>query len=144
MFGAWVHGKTVIGSQPLRRQGGPRATLCAVPSVAASGRSDRRRRVVHDPTPPDASVLLASPGQLLSPRRCGLPFRRTGWLPFGNMCRNQARTNVVSSDSPPVSAITGHAGNKSPISTITGKATNHRFSQTNQASASDRAGSNWD
>jgi len=78
----------VFGSQPVRRPAGPRAACCAVPSVTASGRSDRRRRYIHVSTPPDASVLLASPGQLLSPRRCGLPVRRTGWLPFGYVLRS--------------------------------------------------------
>ena len=57
------------------RPGGPRAVLRPVPSIPASGLSDRLRRVVPDTTQPDANVLLAYPGLTLSSQRCGLPGR---------------------------------------------------------------------
>ncbi len=52
-----VADETVQGSQPLPGlPAGPRVTRCVMPSVTASGRSDRRRRVIPDPTSPDTNV----------------------------------------------------------------------------------------
>ncbi|ROR15405.1 hypothetical protein EC836_101912 [Erwinia sp. JUb26] len=49
------------------------AVLSPVPSIAAPGLPDRRRRLIPDPTQPYANVLLAYPGRMLPSQRCGCP-----------------------------------------------------------------------